>query len=90
MLIDVNDAEKYAREHILDARERYTILDFLRECATVDAAPVVHGRWLALDDDSWACSECGAENCYAYSPAIRRFTDKYCPNCGACMDVERR
>lgn len=40
-LIDANDAEQYAREHILDANERYTILDFLRECATVDAVEVV-------------------------------------------------
>ena len=40
-LIDANDAEQFAREHILDANERYTILDFLRECATVDAVEVV-------------------------------------------------
>lgn len=40
-LIDANDAEKFAREHILDAKERFLILDFLRECSTVDAAEVV-------------------------------------------------
>ena len=40
-LIDANDAEKFAREHILDAKERFLILDFLRECSTVDAVEVV-------------------------------------------------
>ena len=40
-LIDANDAEQFAKEHSLDAKERYTILDFLRECATVDAVEVV-------------------------------------------------
>ena len=40
-LVDANDAEKFAREHILDAKERFLILDFLRECSTVDAVEVV-------------------------------------------------
>lgn len=40
-LIDANDAEKFAREHILDAKERFLILDFLRDCSTVDAPEVV-------------------------------------------------
>ena len=40
-LIDANDAEKFAREHIFDANERFLILDFLRECSTVDAVEVV-------------------------------------------------
>ena len=40
-LIDANDAEKFARERILDAKERFLILDFLRECSTVDAVEVV-------------------------------------------------
>ena len=40
-LIDADDAEKFAREHILDAKERFLILDFLRECSTVDAVEVL-------------------------------------------------
>ena len=53
----------------------------------VDAAPVVHGRWIidtAFGNDVMSngrmvlCSECGQG----------RFTGKtnYCPNCGAKMD----
>lgn len=40
-LIDAGEAEEWAREHIFDMKERYTILDFLRECSTVDAVEVV-------------------------------------------------
>lgn len=40
-LIDANDAERFAMEHILDAKERFLILDFLRECYTEDAVEVV-------------------------------------------------
>lgn len=40
-LIDAKEAEQWAREHILDAIERYTIINFLKECSTVDAVEVV-------------------------------------------------
>lgn len=40
-LIDATEAEKWAREHILDAKERYTIIDLLKECSSVDAVEVV-------------------------------------------------
>lgn len=49
---------------------------------TVDAVPVVHGRWEWLGCDEFVCSVCGgyveyqSHNCgYAY-----------CPKCGAKMD----
>lgn len=51
-----------------------------------DVAPVRHGRWIGYDGDSWKCSICGEEDCYAYDLNVNRFTDKYCPNCGAKMD----
>ena len=44
---------------------------------TVDTAPVVHGYW--ADDD--CCSKCGQ---YVYHGFMR----KYCPNCGAKMDLK--
>lgn len=43
-LIDADDATKWAREHILDAKERFAIIDFLRDCSTIDAVPVVRCR----------------------------------------------
>ena len=40
-LIDATEAATWARIHILDSTEKYAILDFLRECTTIDAVPVV-------------------------------------------------
>ena len=66
----------------LDALERFERLP------AVDAAPVVHGRWIDENpDDSldprMRCSVCtGVE-----SPLLKW---RYCPNCGARMDGERR
>lgn len=51
-----------------------------------DVAHVRHGKWIKYGDDSWECSECHSENCYAYDNNLKRFTDLYCPNCGAKMD----
>lgn len=80
-LIDANDAEKFVMEHILDAKERYLILDFLKECSTVDAVEVVHGRWIRYPHGSGIyCSECKHKRRY------KDEQDNYCPNCGAKMD----
>ena len=62
--------------------------DVLSMLPAVDAVPVVHGRWVDENpDDSldprMRCSICtGIE-----SPLLKW---RYCPNCGALMDGERR
>ena len=56
---------------------------------TVDAVPVVHGEWIKGDLGEWQCSICREENCYAYSEELKRFTDLYCPACGAKMDGKK-
>lgn len=53
---------------------------------TVDAVPVVHGRWMPVDHDgSWRvdkCSICNRRMHYVdYDQPYQ-----YCPNCGAKMD----
>lgn len=61
---------------------KFSILD----APTVDAVPVVHGRWKEADDgDGAVCSVCGEDFCNIYLE-VERF--KYCPNCGALMDLE--
>ena len=51
---------------------------------TVDAVPVVHGRWERTrhwwqGGSTWKrCSECGVLNCGE---------SKFCPSCGARMDL---
>ena len=53
-----------------------------KEMSTVDAVEVVHGRWRFRKNwDFFVCSECSYESSN-YS--------KYCPNCGAKMDGERK
>ena len=51
----------------------------------VDAAPVVHGRWVYEHSDPAMipCSVCGYQ-------VFRYNNTHYCPNCGAKMDGERR
>jgi hypothetical protein len=55
----------------------------IADAPTVDAVPVVHGRWLAFEshNDIERCSVCGMifhyPNFYKYN---------YCPECGAKMD----
>jgi hypothetical protein len=49
---------------------------------TVDAAPVVHGRW----DDECRCTACGWYGDDIYKRLALSFD--YCPNCGAKMDLE--
>lgn len=74
--------------------ELYDIIDRIGEQPTVDAVEVVHGRWVGSgqwnhkpyrmkNKEKWQtylCSECGHSN-------GRKFNDKYCPNCGAKMDL---
>ena len=46
----------------------------------VDAAPVVHANWIPSADYKRACSHCGC-------PASLWEFNKYCPNCGAKMNM---
>ena len=48
------------------------------------------GRWMKHEDRScWYCSECHADNYFAYSwnsnTGTNEFQDNFCPNCGAEM-----
>lgn len=44
-----------------------------------------HGKWIK-HEWGYSCSVCGVSNDYAYDNNIHKFTDYYCPNCGAKMD----
>ena len=69
-----------------------TVADMISDAPTVDALPVRHGKWIYGNDFHWytaSCNKCG----------YQRRTDikadgwnqwRYCPNCGARMDAERR
>lgn len=53
----------------------------IAELPAVNAAPVVHGRWIRQKGSAhvFKCSACG----FVFAGAA---IAKYCPNCGAKMD----
>jgi hypothetical protein len=61
------------------------ILDMIDNAPSVDAAPVVHGRWVAVPSSdmmtgkAYKCSECGKMRYGSFVP-------NFCQNCGAKMD----
>ena len=62
------------------------VLREVSDAPTVDAVPVVHGRWEPHDrvfgDNFLVCSKC---QFVSEDKATRRYYH-YCPNCGAMMD----
>lgn len=50
-----------------------------------DVAPVKHGKWIRMDNDGEAISECSVCK-FPVSTFWNEST--YCPNCGAKMDLE--
>lgn len=52
---------------------------------TVDAEPVLHGKWIFNREMySWECSECH----YRTDSIFDESKSNYCPNCGCEMDGE--
>lgn len=58
-------------------------VNIVKDAPAVDAAPVVHGRWIHDNNNRYGCSECMAREIMSY-----RNPKNYCPNCGAKMDLE--
>ena len=64
--------------------------DEIAEMPTIDAAPVVHAKWIMLDPDRNGnsrpvCSACNTYKLMAWSDHARC---NFCPECGAKMDGE--
>lgn len=89
-LIDADAAYERAqvdsRRGALEDWEFDMIVNCLDSAPTVDATPVVHGRWEFLGPNRLikgclcgTCSACKVRSKYIETPAL-------CPNCGAKMD----
>lgn len=63
--------------HVEDVEE------WLKDQPTIDAVPVVHGRWEKLGEADYKCSVCGFR--FTSGDPIELFT--HC-RCGAKMDLE--
>ena len=67
------------------------VIDYIEDAPTIDAKPVLHGRWVVLDECANAgayCSVCHKKvykECYGNC----KMKSTYCPNCGAKMDGDQ-
>lgn len=92
-IIDADECLKELKDHV-NASDMptmwYTGIMFaehhINVAPTVEAVPVVHSRWKCISIGRYACSLCGFEPWYEGSINTLR----YCPNCGARMDGERK
>ena len=74
------------------------LLGLIEKAPTVDAVPVVHGRWEWFDEETgtpstgyerewgWRCSHCKEELPDDYDDPDDRPAFRFCYNCGAMMD----
>ena len=80
-----------------------SVIEVIESIPAVDAAPVVHGRWMNVlgyampgGDPVWKCSECGkGVHVYgidhgSYGAEIADGQWVSCPNCGARMDGDAK
>ena len=63
------------------------VVNIIRNTTAVDAAEVVHGRWVNAAGCRTICNHCGEYPLYDYWG--KQKLSAYCPNCGAKMDGER-
>ena len=72
------------------AEMRFVFWQDIEKAPTIDAVPVVHGRWI-WHEDKWE-HECPNCHCgFDYDKTYLLFDHgyeyaRYCPNCGAKMD----
>ena len=81
-----NDGQLYI--HGADGKDYYEV----DHAPTVDAVEVKHGYWGLLDEcanEGVYCSVCH-KKVYRVNYANQKIKSKYCPNCGARMDSERK
>lgn len=72
----------------LEINRLVDLFQLIKNLPSVDAAPVVHGRWIDHKDEH-QCSECKEITIVDFY-VWRHVQFDYCPYCGAKMDGERR
>lgn len=88
-LIDADELSKNIYDNVSALYEdavtaKEDCLREIEEAPTVDAVPVVHGRWTHLGGDEWCCPVCGFV--ITTEGSWDKPTKKYCEDCGAKMD----
>lgn len=91
-LIDADELINWIRQEPTDGMFTEEIVEAIGEQPTIEACPVVHGRWEDKPTgrygkwQSW-CSACGKHSGIGGIESNRH--RNYCPNCGARMDGEQ-
>ena len=84
-LIDVDALEIELLKLLLNGDDKMKfvadVAPLISNAPTVDAVPVVHGKWEFVDKNKVQCSVCFRIR----NGKIQRMWE-YCPNCGAKMD----
>ena len=65
-----------------------TLVSDLRDMKAADVTPVVHGDWAHLGGDEWCCTNC--REVIHTEGSWEKPTKKFCYECGARMDGERK
>lgn len=72
----------------VDGSDGAMAMGIVASTPAADVAPVVYGRWEHLGGDEWCCSACGFV--ITTEGSWDKPTKKYCEDCGAKMDGERK
>lgn len=78
-------------EHMKGTSRYFDVKFDIESFPTADVAIVRHGRWVLLDEcynEGVYCSACH-KKVYKKCYANQKIKSKFCPNCGARMDVTR-
>lgn len=95
---DKTELDAISRQAALDLCERfdgsvpYSVLSSHDMLPSVSTEKTGRWEWLQYDCNpnigNWHCSECNRIVCGAITAASPVYSYKYCPNCGAKMEVE--
>lgn len=94
-LVDADELRKKAvphtrgeRAYLAEIKKWAVLVSDLDDAPTIDAVPVVHGRWEKSEHlyGYVGCSVC--HDCYVWGEWRDKKKWGHCPNCGAKMDGE--
>ena len=75
-------------EEIQERNDWQEFLHFVLGAPTIDAVPMVHGKWIDSAEHGGYCVCSACHDCYVDGEWVIGGKWSYCPNCGAKMDKE--